>query len=141
MTVTAKSVIQKARAKNIQLWVEGGQLHYRAPDGTMTPKLYELIRRHKDDVIWELAMAESDRMGIWSEGRAMDLLRQAMRRINEAYPAGVDITDWGTSWQKAEAAVDQAFRRKDMAALKVALAGYEREALLIFERHEGRSAR
>jgi hypothetical protein len=55
------------RRKNIQLWVDGGSLHYKAPKGEMTPELIEFLRNQKEDLISHLTV-KADPHGRATEG-------------------------------------------------------------------------
>ncbi|MEG4595033.1 amino acid adenylation domain-containing protein [Microcoleus sp. F8_C2] len=43
--------------KGIQLWVEGDNLRYRAPQGVLTPTIVDILRHHKAEVIEQLRSA------------------------------------------------------------------------------------
>ena len=56
-TMTLDCLLTDLREKKIELWVEGDQLRYRAPDQTLTPELLELVREHKPELIGFLRAA------------------------------------------------------------------------------------
>lgn len=81
------TVIRQVMAAGIELWVEDGRLHYRAPEGAMTDELAARIREHKDTIMRLLA---------WDNDGAVALLEQALDAVNGYYkrhdhwPPGID---------------------------------------------------
>ena len=48
---TVQDVIEVLRENGIELYVEGNNLHYRAPAGTVLPELEEILLEHKDEIL------------------------------------------------------------------------------------------
>lgn len=46
-----ETLIAEMRRLNIQLWLDGDSLCYKAPQGTLTPDILNLLREHKADLI------------------------------------------------------------------------------------------
>ena len=55
----AATFLSELRRRDIQIWVEGEQLHCAAKAGALTPELLEALRRHKSDILKALAGAEA----------------------------------------------------------------------------------
>jgi pyochelin synthetase len=47
-------LISDIAARNIVLRVENGKLHFKAPEGALTPELRQRISTHKDEILAHL---------------------------------------------------------------------------------------
>lgn len=49
--MTIYPLLAQLREKQVNLWVENGDLHYQAPPNVLTPELIAQLRTHKNDII------------------------------------------------------------------------------------------
>ena len=85
MTSSIRDRIGGLRAKGIQLWSEGGSVHYRARKGTLTESDLDLLRKSKLEV---LAVLEQDRMSLdpdWGTVRNRRLVEAPLSFSQLAY--------------------------------------------------------
>ncbi len=57
--MTASDLLSRLSSLNIQLWVEAGNLRFRAPKGVLTPMLREELASHKQEILNLLLKAEA----------------------------------------------------------------------------------
>lgn len=113
------ALLRELRRRGVHVWVEDGRLRYGAPSGTLTPQLRAALAAHRDALV-RLLEAEP-----WDEGAAERLLQQTIGRCAEAYERA------GPPWpplpdlEPFDRAINEAWERQDMPALRRALAAYE----------------
>jgi hypothetical protein len=121
---------------NVKVFLVGDRLRLNAPTGVLTPALKEAITKYKDELVNHLAC--------WNEPTALSLFRQAVERIRRRFPP--DCIGWAKEnqselWQAvldAEAQYNQAFHQGDMAAVKQAVAEYERAFGVLIKTYENK---
>lgn len=70
--------------KGIQLWVEGDNLRYRAPQGVLTPTILDILRQHKAEILEQL------RLAVTSEELSFQPLSQGQKALWFLYELAPD---------------------------------------------------
>ena len=80
----APELLAALSERNVQLWIEGDQLRYRAPKGVLIPEFRDLLLREKEEVMGLLRQRARESIS----SHPLSYAQQALWFINQAMPGG-----------------------------------------------------
>jgi hypothetical protein len=147
--VSARALLQDLRARGVTLTVTtAGRLHFRAPRGVLTDADRTALVRDKPELLALLAAESAARRTVlpldaWDAEVARTLIQATVRRVDVAWaalpPEQRDPALQAHLGGTALAPIEAARQRRDMLALRRALAVYEAEAAPLFEASRSRT--